>query len=177
MYCIKFVSIYYCADMTMSIAAISLIQSRALAHRLAKALLLASFGAALAASPGRAMVIAPTSLTVVVPTGSNNAQADGSRYTYSRTTGTALVSDSGNPAGASTAFVDDILLNSVTFGGTTFSSGSSNIVTVTRANLTPSGVFIDTSEINNGQELGVVGIDLTEFGVNATTAIHGGRAS
>lgn len=46
-------------------------------------------------------------------------------------------------------------------------------ITVARANLTPSGFFIDTIEIPTGEQLGVVGFDLNDFGLIADEVIYG----
>ena len=91
-------------------------------RKLSKVLLLTSVGI-LTASPGWAVVLAPTSITVrVLGTAggtdeSTNTQEDGSIVTYTGNggtsgTGSALTSSQT----ATTAFVDDIILNSITFG-------------------------------------------------------------
>ncbi len=87
--------------------------SQAFVGKLSEVLLLTSVGI-LTASPGWAVVVAPTSITVSVPAGSNNAQADGSTQTYSLPA-TA-------PISAANTYVDDVLLQSITFSGTTFTS-------------------------------------------------------
>lgn len=133
---------------------------QAFGRKLSKALLLTSVGTVLTASPGWAVVVAPTSITVAVPgtaggiDESNNTQADGSTFTYSRTgTATSLTS---TQTGASTAFVDDVLLRSITFAGVTFQRNSTyNIVEAVRVRVTSgraniNAEFGDQDLANNG---------------------------
>jgi hypothetical protein len=89
-------------------------KSRKLQQRyLSKVLLLASMGTVLTTSPGWAAVLKPTGMTVTVPSNSNN-------------TGTGS---------SSSPYNDDILLNSLTFGGTTFQSNNGQFRAVLRADV------------------------------------------
>lgn len=81
-----------------------------------KILLLTSLGTVLTASPGWATGIKPSSMTVSVPAGSNNGTRDGKS--------------------AATAFIDDILLDTITFGGVTFQSQNSAFKAAQRVEVT-----------------------------------------
>lgn len=83
---------------------------QAFVRKLSKVLLLTSVGTVLIGSPGWSVVVAPTSITVSVPAnGTNPAAVRGTTQTYSRT-GTATVL-----TGSTAAYVDDVLLQSITF--------------------------------------------------------------
>lgn len=72
--------------------------------KLSQVLFLTSVGTVFTALPGWADPLQPSGVTVTVPSGSNNGTRNGTS--------------------ASTAYRDDILLNTMTFGSTTFSSSS-----------------------------------------------------
>ena len=95
----------------------------AFVSNLSKVLLLASVGTVLTTSPGWSAVLKPTSVNFTVPTNSQNGTRNG------------------NSAGQ--AYVDDVLLNNITFGGTTFRSNSninnSQFRAVERVNVRSSG--------------------------------------
>lgn len=105
---------------------------QAFVGKLSKVLLLTSVGI-LTTSPGWAVTIGPTSLTVSVPVGSNNSQADGSTQTYSRTTQTG-VQPLAITNGVAGTYVDDVLLQTIIFSGTTFNS--TNLSATERFNVT-----------------------------------------
>ena len=63
----------------------------------------------------------------------------------------------------------------VIYGGTYGSPLLSQIVSVAATDMFATGIFINTSEITSGQQLGVVGIDLSDFGLSASTAALGVR--
>lgn len=111
--------------------------SRAYAGKLSKVLLLTSVGILTASPSCWAVVLAPTSLTVVVPTGSNNPQEDGLALTYTRTgSATSLTATNPNATNARQTYVDDILLNTVTFAGTTFQNSSNSFRNVQQLQVT-----------------------------------------
>lgn len=87
----------------------------AFVSNLSKVLLLASVGTVLTTSPGWAAVLKPTSVNVTVPTNSQNGTRNG--------------------ASAGQAYVDDILLDSITFSGTTFRSNNGQFRAIERANV------------------------------------------
>ncbi len=128
--------------------------SQAFVRKLSKVLLLTSVGTVLTASPGWAVTVAPTSITVSVPAnGTNPAAVRGTTQTYSRT-GTATVL-----TGSTAAYVDDVLLQSVTFDGVTLSTlrpslsssqGSGALVTTGR-NLV-SAAYGDTDSNTDGND-------------------------
>lgn len=61
-------------------------------------------------------------------------------------------------------------------GGTFNNPTLSNAVTVSRTDMFNSGKYINTIEIGESQELGVIGIDMNEFGITSTSAaIYGVR--
>lgn len=104
--------------------------------KLSKLLLLTSVGI-LTASPGWAVVVAPTSIVVSVPAGSNNSQPAGN-ITYTGNGGASGATTSALSSNGQTvtnAFVDDILLSSITFAGTTISSTSNPATTRIRPGL------------------------------------------
>ncbi len=93
--------------------------------KLSQVLLLTSVGI-LTASPGWAVVLAPTNITVTIPSGTTNQQGAGTRI-YTGPGGTsspAAALNSNPPQTAATSFVDDILLSSITFAGTTINSST-----------------------------------------------------
>lgn len=51
----------------------------------------------------------------------------------------------------------------------------SSAVTINRSDLAATGVFINTTEIGSGQQLGAVGIDLNDFGILAGEIVFGVR--
>lgn len=134
--------------------------SQAFVRKLSKVLLLTGVGTVLTASPGWAVAVAPTSITVSVPgttantaDESTNTQVDGSTFTYTGSGGTAGSGSAltSTQTGAGTAFVDDVILQSVTFAGTTLStlrpslssSGGSGARVITGRNLV-SAAYGDT---------------------------------
>lgn len=46
-------------------------------------------------------------------------------------------------------------------------------VTINSGNMWDTGLFIDTTEINSGQELAAIGIDLNDFGISDGTIVYG----
>lgn len=62
----------------------------------------------------------------------------------------------------------DFSVQAITGGTSDSPTFSSNTISVARGNMAATGIYIDTSEIGNGQELGVVGFDLNDFGSLAT---------
>lgn len=62
-------------------------------------------------------------------------------------------------------------------GGTQASPTLSNPVTVLASNMFPTGIYIDTIEIDGGQQLGAIGIDLNDFGLGANVPIFGARVT
>lgn len=61
----------------------------------------------------------------------------------------------------------DFSVQAITGGTVSNPTFSPNTVEVLRGNLWPTGVYIDTVEIGDGQQLGAVGLDLNDFGVGA----------
>ena len=122
-------------------------------RKLSQVMLLTSVSV-LTASPGWAVVLAPTTITVTVPDrvagtdDSNNSQADGTSITYTGNGGasgaaTSALSNSGQTI--SNPFVDDILLSSITFAGTTINSTSTPATNGIRPGLSNSqgtGAFV-----------------------------------
>lgn len=58
-------------------------------------------------------------------------------------------------------------------GGTYANPTLQGAVTIGSGVMWNTGIYIDTTEINNGQELGAVGIDLNEFGISDGTIVYG----
>ena len=124
-------------------------------RKLSKVLLLTSVGI-FTASPGWAVTVAPTSITVRVPSGTTNGQTPG----IINYTGSGLVSTPAQTA--ATSFVDDIILDSITFGSgataTTITSltpglrnsrGAGAFVTLNRNQISATYGDTDTASDNN----------------------------
>jgi len=99
---------------------------------LSKVLLLASMGTVLTTSPGWAAVLKPTNMTVTVPSGTRNTGTGSSTSPYN----------------------DDILLNSLTFGGTTFQRNDGQFRAVLRADVIsgPANVNAEFGDRDNGTD-------------------------
>lgn len=127
--------------------------------KLSKLLLLTSVGI-FTASPGWAVVVAPTSITVRVPSGTTNGQTPGI-ITYTGpggASGPTAALNSTPAQTAATSFVDDAILNSITFGSTTISNltpglrntrGAGALVTLDRNQISATYGDNDTASDNN----------------------------
>lgn len=112
--------------------------SRAFVCKLSQVLLLISVSTGLTASPGWAVALKPNKIVVSVPSNSNNPQGNGD-YNYNADNSAAPTKLTGNTQ----AYVDDVLLKEMEFGGGTIFLTNTNMRQSARAQ-----VFSNRSAIN-----------------------------
>lgn len=110
---------------------------------------------------------------------SQGVDGEGTNYTYNLIFDSGIIDSStavdSTPElifferGANSSFSVKAIIGG-TFETPVFATKTVNIAI---ADLLPSGVYIDTIEISTKQELGVVGVDLNDFGLSANQVVYG----